>query len=399
MNKGFLIKSFITAAFLLTQLTTGLYIAVIPALADHYNTSNSNIMISVSLFLTGFAIGQLFWGILSDIYSRKKLLITAFTLYSLIGFILFAPHNYWVYLSLFCCWGFCAAALTSIGNAIIKAIYGIHAKTVIASIGIAMVAGPIIGPFFGAQLYSVINIPHIVFLILASYGVINTIGLYYALSPDIPVTSDQSTAPNAGTNNEILPNHAIKNVLTNPWFLYYVSNLFLGYGAFMGYMSISAILFEQLGLTQAGYGTYYLLSGFSCIIGSIVNRYFMPFYGPQYLIITGVSFTLVGSILLLFNHTILLPTLLAITVFMFGFGFIIPSSKAGAMVSQPTNIGTAASLMKFLQIIGSVIFTGILSIIDDTFINISLLIMTAAIICLALFICIVITNPPSRTEC
>lgn len=375
------IKIFLTAAFMLTQFTTGLYIAAMPTVSHYYQVSHHAIMLTMSMFLTGFAMGQLFWGMLSDYYSRKQLLLIAFSFYTLISCILCFPLNYWLYLALFLVWGFITAAMTSIGNAMVKAIYGSQASKVIAGIGIAMATGPIIGPFIGAQLLGLFNIANIVFIVLALYAVINGIGIHWALQ----INNDETYAKQTG-NYERGFNKALKSLAYNPHFLYYVFSLFLLYGAFMGYVSISSFLFKTLGLSDASYGNYYLLSGISCVVGTLANRYGMKYLGPRYLVFIGTILALGGSILLLCDHNGLVPTMLAITIFMFGFGFIVPSCKAGAMVSQPTYLGTASSVMKFLQIVGGVAFTGLLSWLDNDFFNMALLILLAAVVSLMLFV-------------
>lgn len=372
-------KLFLTAAFMLTQFTTGLYIAVMPAVSHYYHVSHHAMMLTMSLFLTGFAVGQLFWGTLSDYYSRKQLLLMAFAIYAMLSFVLCLPLNYWLYLVIFLVWGFTTAAMTSIGNALVKAIYGGQASKVIAGIGIAMATGPIIGPFIGAQLFSLFNMANIIFIVLALYAAINGMGIYWALQ--INYDDAQATKTDNHTAGFV---KALKSLVHNPHYIYYVLSLFLLYGAFMGYVSISAFLFKTLGLSDASYGNYYLLSGISCVIGTLANRYCMTYLGPRFLVLLGTILTLIGSILLIVDHASLTSAMIAITVFMFGFGFIVPSCKAGAMVSQPVYLGTASSIMKFLQIVGGVIFTGLLSWLDNDFINMALLILLAAVVSLVL---------------
>ena len=57
-------------------LATDMYLPAFSAIQQDLNTSAASVSASLSLFLAGFAIGQLFWGPLSDRYGRKPILLT-----------------------------------------------------------------------------------------------------------------------------------------------------------------------------------------------------------------------------------------------------------------------------------------------------------------------------------
>ena len=55
----------------LEPLSIDLYLPAFTDIAESLQVSLSEVQISLSIFLAGFAIGQLFWGTLSDYYGRK----------------------------------------------------------------------------------------------------------------------------------------------------------------------------------------------------------------------------------------------------------------------------------------------------------------------------------------
>lgn len=55
----------------LEPLSIDLYLPAFTDIAESLQVSLSEVQISLSIFLAGFAIGQLFWGSLSDYYGRK----------------------------------------------------------------------------------------------------------------------------------------------------------------------------------------------------------------------------------------------------------------------------------------------------------------------------------------
>ncbi len=69
-GKGFLV--WLVSLSVLGFLATDMYLLkAFAAMQQDLNTSAASISASLSLFLAGFALGQLFWGPLSDRYGRK----------------------------------------------------------------------------------------------------------------------------------------------------------------------------------------------------------------------------------------------------------------------------------------------------------------------------------------
>jgi hypothetical protein len=65
----------------LESLSIDLYLPAFTQIAQTFHTLIGNVQISLSLFLAGFAIGQLLWGPLSDKYGRKPVLLSGLGLF------------------------------------------------------------------------------------------------------------------------------------------------------------------------------------------------------------------------------------------------------------------------------------------------------------------------------
>jgi len=55
----------------LEPFSIDLYLPGFLKMAAYYHTDLKSVQFSISTFLAGFAVGQLFWGIISDKYGRK----------------------------------------------------------------------------------------------------------------------------------------------------------------------------------------------------------------------------------------------------------------------------------------------------------------------------------------
>ena len=61
--------------------TTDTYLPSMPAIREHFGVDMASVQLTLSLAFFGGAIGQLFYGPLSDRFGRRPLLIAGLTLY------------------------------------------------------------------------------------------------------------------------------------------------------------------------------------------------------------------------------------------------------------------------------------------------------------------------------
>lgn len=111
-GKGFLV--WLAGLSVLGFLATDMYLPAFAAMQQDLNTSAASISASLSLFLAGFALGQLFWGPLSDRYGRKPVLLSGLAIFAAGCLGMLWVHNATLMLALrfLQAIGVCAAAVT-----------------------------------------------------------------------------------------------------------------------------------------------------------------------------------------------------------------------------------------------------------------------------------------------
>lgn len=346
--------------FVITQWAGSVYLPLVPSISQSFSDHPALIISSLSIFFLAYGLGQLVWGTLSDYVGRYYSLISALGLFVLFEMLTSrAGHasSFVLFLSLS---GFAASANTSVGNALIKDYYGKQkARHMISYVGIAMAAAPVVAPIIGTRLYSAWGWPAI-FEFLAGVGLVVCFGFAiifknYTPSHDAPV---RQTAP---------VTTMLKETLSCLKFSYHVATLAISFGIF--FSTLLALPFilnkaEHISVRMMGY-VMFAVSLFY-IIGALSNAVLTRRKSTVEIIRLGTILMIVGAVLILINglilhHILSLINFIALAFCMLGIGTILPASKAGAMTARDRYVGTAASLMKFFQSMGCVIFTRVTS--------------------------------------
>ncbi|MFH2389174.1 purine nucleoside transporter PunC [Klebsiella aerogenes] len=111
-GKGFLV--WLGGLSVLGFLATDMYLPAFAAIQQDLNASAASVSASLSLFLAGFALGQLFWGPLSDRYGRKPILLAGLAIFALgcLGMLWVRDATLMLVLRFVQAIGVCAAAVT-----------------------------------------------------------------------------------------------------------------------------------------------------------------------------------------------------------------------------------------------------------------------------------------------
>jgi len=351
----------IGGCFALTQFTLALYLPALAVLTHFFEADIKQLMLSLSIATFGYAMGQLFWGSLSDYIGRKPAYIIALSSYTIICLFIINTTNLNTFYGNMALLGFCASAFTCVGNAFIVDILGRQkAQIGIAYIGITMATASVINPVIGTHLLSWFNWQSIYVLLLV-YSSMMLLGILFFVP---------ETHQNRGQETKNLLK-VYKTLFSHPQYMGYLLTLGMGFGCFLTYLAAApSIYYHFFHATVEQYGWLFLLSSLTYLLGSILVRWRIEQWGHNYLLRYGLICTCVGGLLLLLMSAMHLTNLysmtLPIAIILLGIATIISTTKVGAMSIFEHNKGTAASLMKFMQIAITTVITALAALIHIT---------------------------------
>ena len=344
---GFLQRITLVGLVAMMAVSTDLYLPAIPQLIESLGADVSQGQLTLSVFLMGFAIGQLFYGGISDRHGRKPVLYLGLVIY-LAGTLgsIFAPDINTLIGARFV-QGLGGASAPVLARAMVSDSHDrVDAARIMASIAGTMALVPAVAPVFGSWLLYFFDWrAH--FVLLLVLGLLTFAG----------VTRLQESLKTASTEKLKLSNifSQFPLCLKNPSFVGFALCGGATYAAMFAYISTSSFLIiGLLGLAPEYFGYTFMVVVFGYIAGAMTSARLVRRRGVVRVLALGQLAGLLAAGLLMTLAILeinrLAPMLLAFfMVFMAG-GLSLAVSQMGAIAELPKAAGRASSVFGFMQI-------------------------------------------------
>lgn len=372
----------------LEPFSIDLYLPGFLKMTQYFQTDLSNVQFSISTFLAGFAIGQLFWGTVSDRYGRKWPTIISLVLFILASVGCIYSQNieqFWV-ARFFQAFAGCAGVV--IARAIVNEYFAQSQTMQIFSL-LAIIAGiaPIIGPVAGNFLVTSFSW-QATFVSLVILGVICLVSVVLFL----PETKDKSVQVQGNLIQEF------KKVLKVKVFLKYTLIGSITYSVLMIYLANAPyLIMEYGGLSSTMFSYIFAFNAIGLALGAwLSNAVMARWLSVEQIIKATIVFGLLVSIVLWVMCLLTQPIqylLVPLFLLVLTLGVLFPTTTKLALEPFLENSGAASALLGSLQLFVTFIISALTNIIP-----VDLLVLTGAafVICHILYLlCFFIKEPKS----
>ena len=322
------------------------YLPAIPALADAVGASVHRTQLSISLFLLGFALGQLVFGPLSDRMGRRPVLFGG------IGVFLFASLAITQVESLEMLWAL--RFLQALGGgasvvnsaAIVRDCFsGREAAKVLSTMVMIMLLAPLIAPALGSLLLYLADW-WLIFVFLAVYSAF----VLWLLSRYLPETHGRD--PEAPGIRRVLGNYLA--VLRHREAMGYICAVAMSFAGMFAFITGSPFLYmEYFGLSPA---IYPFVFGANVVVMAGSNRLnirLLRYRSPQRNLLLGLGVQLASGLLLAAVLLLGLGSLYVVAPLMIVFvgmqGLISPNAMSSMLDHFPRMSATATALLGSVQ--------------------------------------------------
>ncbi len=343
---------------MLGYLATDMYLPAFESMRSDFDTSQSLIGLSLSIFLLGMALGQLIYGPLSDRIGRIKVLMGGMLLFSIASIgCTFAPNIEIMLISrLAQALGACSA--TVIWQAVVVDRYeGKVSERVFATIMPLVALSPALAPLAGAMLEGHFGWRSI-FVALVAFGAVMSV-----------MTLKEPESANLGKKQEKITvqlRHDYKQILSSKKFIGNMMIFAACSAAFFAYLTGSPFVMSAMGYSGADIGLSYAPQTVAFIIGGYGCRTLLAKYDSQRILpwILKLFLTSVTVMFLISMNTepkTIWPILVPFCLLAVANGAIYPIIISKALEDFKSCSATAAGLLNFLQTMVCFAASGIVS--------------------------------------
>ena len=338
------------------------YLPALPRIARDLHTSDALVQVSLSVYFVGIALGQAFYGPLSDRLGRKPALYLGLVMFILasVGCALATSVQMLIVFRFLQALGGCAPLV--VPRAIVRDHFDQRGSVRMLSIlMLVMGLAPILSPLVGGQLLGIFGWRSI-FWVHAVYGSVWLLAVAVGLPESLDVARRQRQRIGAvlGIYGRLLRDRA---------FMAHVLVGALIFAGLLAYISGSPFVFIELfHVPPSKFGIYFGINAIGIMTASQINRWLAQRFDASQILRRALPVSLVASVALVVDAAtgfggfagILVPLFVYIAMH----GFVMPNTTALAMAPHGAVAGSASALLGSLQfILGAVAGTlvGVLS--------------------------------------
>ncbi|QNI03444.1 multidrug effflux MFS transporter [Halomonas sp. SH5A2] len=322
------------------------YLPAMSAIADTVNASIHRTELSISVFLFGFALGQLCFGPLSDRLGRKPVLMSGLVVFLCASLMIMTADS----LTSLLVWRFVEAlgggACVVNSAAIVRDCFsGREAARVMSTMAMIMMLAPLVAPAVGSLLLHMADW-WLIFVFLAVYAAF----LLWLLGTRLPETRDMSLP--AASPRQVIRNYA--SVLRHREGMGYICAVAASFAGLFAFVTASPFLY--LDYFSLSPGVYPFVFGVNVVMiagSNRVNIYLLRKRTPQQNLRLGLAIQLIAALGLVaataFNVATLVVVVPLVMLFTGMIGLITPNSISALLDHFGHISATATALLGGIQ--------------------------------------------------
>lgn len=324
----------------LTPLAVDAYLPAIPTMAEYFSTSIHNVELSLSLFLAGFALGQLVGGPFSDHVGRRHTVFIGLLIFAIgcVGIIFSTTLTSLLSFRVLQAFGGGIAIVNS--SAIIRDLSsGRDSARHLANMSLIMMAAPLLAPLIGTTILQFSNW-HSIFLFLLIYTVL----IAFIIHRNIPETRKAHPHKISALQRYLL-------VLRHRQAVGYLLTLSFSLGGMFAFITGSpSVYMGYFGLSETMYPFFFAANIVSMLFFNRLNVYLLNRFDPDQLLTLGQALQLIAALLLVSYILISSQPQLAVVVglimlFIGTQGLIVSNATSSTIEFFPHNSATATALL------------------------------------------------------
>ncbi|ECL2722351.1 multidrug effflux MFS transporter [Campylobacter coli] len=330
----------------IAPLSTDMYLPALSHVEQSFQTNSFLTQLSIASFFIAFALGQLIYGPLSDIFGRKipALVGIFFFIVSSLFCVIIDDIYAFIALRFFEALGGCAGVV--IARAIVNDLFEIkEAAGIFALMMVFSSLAPMLSPTFGGILLEYFSW-HSIFATLFALGILLFLMILFGLKESAPHLKNKKFS-----HHEAMKSY--KFVLSDKRFLVYILCASFALAAMFAYITGSSFVFTQFfSLSEQKFALLFGANALGFVICANINARLVLKYESEKILAKALMIMFISTVILLANaffHPNFLLFELSIFTSIAMLGFITPNTTTLAMARFKEHSGTASAVLGTVQ--------------------------------------------------
>jgi len=318
---------------------------ILPLIKSDLGVSSSQVQQLLTSFLVALALGQLVWGVLSDRYGRRPVLLIGALLFTFSGAAVVVTDEIRLLVVLRFIQGFGAAACMAMARAMVNDAFArTQAARQMSTISMVLSVAPALSLAGSGWLAELAGWKSTcVVLVVAGVVLVFSARLY---------AKETHVRPIAKIDFNVVLS-AYREVLRNPVFNYWTLASGMQVGIFFCLNGFLAYQFQRNGYTLSEFGLWFSLTPLFYLIGNTCNRTWFVHKGIERAALIGSCLSLCAAVSMLATQSVGLTHALSLALpcCLFGFsnGIIVANSTVGAISAAGNRRGTGTGIVGAMQ--------------------------------------------------
>lgn len=352
----------IGGVFAFGPIATDMFVVAMPSLAEAFGTDPLVIQGTMSFYLVFFALGQLFWGPVSDRFGRRPAMLAGIAVFALGSLLSALSDGVQLFTMARCLQAFGVAYGQVLGRAVMRDLHSPQDTTRMIAFGTAIMGmTSMTSPLLGGYLL-LWSGWHAIFAFHVGYSLFILLMVLLVMQETVPHKNAHAVRPVQTLRN-------FRTLLQSRLFVGYTLVLCCMFGFLFSMLSGSPFVFmKHLGMKMENFGFVFTCSGGAFITASFLTGAIGRRVAPSRLLlvaITWASLSGAGGLVTAWLGGGIVPLIVALTSVSWAMGFILPLTFSGALAPNPHMAGTASSLFGFVQGCFSAAMAYLVGVIDN----------------------------------
>ena len=343
----FALTAMLAALSAIGPLTTDMYLPSLPDIARQLDASTAQVQLTISAYLIGFAVGQVFYGPMSDRHGRKPVLFGAVALYCAASLACALSTSIEMLIIARAAQALGGSGGIVLARAIVRDLYsGARAGRELSLIGAVMALAPVLAPLIGGVLQTGFGWRSVFFVLVAT-GFFGTAIVLPLLPETLSARAAEPVSPSS-----MLKSYRV--VARNPAYLAYLALASTSFAGLFAWISGSSFVLQYLfGLSPFQFGVAFAVGSIGYMAGTTLAARLVMRHGIDRTLGVGAGAMAAGGLGMVaavaFGLTSAASLVLPMALYLAGLGMLLPQSIAGAMTPFPERAGAASALLGLVQ--------------------------------------------------